>query len=978
MKIALLHDPVITVFDSYGVPDAAAALGKAGHDVRLIAAATLATLTRDEADVLVIPYKDGTFTTPQLDGLVAFQAQGGGIVILGRMPHRLTWYPYRNSDGYRLHLTLGCGPYSFSGLSAFGKQVMGCNNMPDMDFFKGKTISSLRVSAYPPDRTETLFETPVRDFAWHSTPAIAVTRYSDEFLGSRFAMIPAHDGEPRENVAGTYQRDWKPAERLLTRDWGGIDLLVCRLADWCCPQPLAIRFDCTAVHAAADNAPLSVTLRSFCAQPSAFDVRIDYDGETMRLHGSFTGPCTITLPVELPPRTFGIHRYRAELLVEGQTSVSHETTEYVLHPDASTQIGYGFSTFWAFPSAKPVAEFEQFCREMKARGCQYVRVNIPWEDIEPEPARYDWTLPDAMLSLARGTGLLLRFWMFATTRGSGLGDAGVPTWSLREPAQTFDGRTGFFPTLWSDFYRQHYFNMVEAFARRYQNTPELDRLIIDFGNSDFPYGYFYYGGDNTIFDYSPQEQQAFRQYVRQQRSGDELKVAADLLGYASLTKWDDVYVPRPADEKAWRVYLDFRRWSVQQGIAEVESIIRREAPSKLPPDLPGHGAGSIADLSSYGLDAKKRHAAEEPAEEHELGRLHNAGLLWGGEAWQVGARYREYDDALFQSLRLNADYLSLPGVDLGVSGDDVARIGFIRRSIMGSRRDTPTVAIFDRLEWNAWQSLAQIGSRLDSEVDLLQPAHRHDFSSYKLLVLPPDPWCSPGTVTGGGGGCLVPQDVPWWQRLYTATNQGLNLLVFPEMVLAGGLPFRETFGLSAVKYGERTTQTVRWPDAFGGGTSRGKCRAVDVVGNVVVRDSEGNPLLVKHPVGKGAIWFAGYDTAPDSLDGPLCYEKDRDYDTHTLTRFLKATGLSNASLDSGNVNAWKSIVRSGDREFLLVFSHREVSFTATFEIASRRPLSGVLDLATGERFVAAPTDSGRWRINLPVHGRQGRYLYGEA
>ena len=976
MKIALLQDTALTVFDSYGVSDAASALANAGHDVRIIPAATLVALGRDEADVLVMPYKDGTFTAAQLDGLVAFHAQGGGIVILGRVPHRLAWYPYRNSDGFRLHLTLGCGPYSFSGLSAFGKQVMGCDDMPDLAFFEGKTISSLRVNAYPPDRTEALFETPVRDFAWHSTPAIAVTRYGDEFLGARFAMIPAHDGEPRENVAGAYQLDWKPAPMLLTRDWGGIDRLVSRLADWCRPRPFAIRFDCTPVHEAADDAPLAVSIRSFSAQPAAFDVRIEHAGGTIELHGTVAGPRTIVLPVALPARAFGIHRYRAELLVEGQPVASHEATEYVLPPDASTQIGYGFSTFWAFPSAKPVAEFEQFCREMKARGCQYVRVNIPWEDIEPEPAHYDWTLPDAMLALARNTGLLLRFWMFATTRGSGLGDAGVPTWSLREPAQTFDGRTGFFPTLWSEFYRRHYFGMVEAFARRYHDTPELDRLIIDFGNSDFPYGYFYYGGDNTIFDYSPQEHEAFRRYVRK-RAGDVLKEAACLLGRPALDRWGDVSVPRPADEKAWGVYLDFRSWSVQQGIAEVESIIRREAPSKLPPDLPGHGAGSIADLSSYGLDAKKRHAAEEPAEEHELGRLHNAGSLWGGEAWQVGARYREYDDALFQSLRLDADYLSLPGVDLGVSGDDVARIGFIRRSIMGCQRDVPEVAIFDRLEWNAWQSLAQIGSRLDQEVDLLQPAHRHDFSSYKLLVLPPDPWCSPGTVTGGGGGCLVPQDRAWWQRLYAATSQGLNLLVFPAMVKATGIPFRETFGLSAVKYGDRTTQTVRWPDAFGGGASRGKCCAVDVAGEVVVRDSEGRPVLVKHASGKGAIWFAGYDTAPDSLDGPLCYEKDHDYDAHTLTRFLKAAGLSSPSMNSGNVNAWKSVVRSGDREFLVVFSHREASFTAAFEIASRRPLSGALDLATGERFPVTPVDSGRWRIDLPVHGRQGRYLYCE-
>jgi hypothetical protein len=884
-------------------------------------------------------------------------------------------------------MTRASGPFRIDGLSAEGRAVLGWDALPDTALLGSRTLSALRTTAYPPDVTHALLHSTDRDMAWQATPVVAVERFGEPFLGARFAMVGFNGGEPRENAAGVYRLPWQHDPGLLTREWCGMAPLLCKLVEWCAPRSVAVRLELTPVRGEKAPGPVTACVRNLGVAPMRLVLRANCasSGEGMPsgvgegLAPSPTGsvvdvaPGLTRFPLGLPSRGFGLHRHSLVAECDGAVAARHDLTEYVLPTDAPGFVGYGFSTYWAFPGGKVLNAFRTFCLEMQSRGCQYVRVNIPWEDVEPEPGRYDWTLPDEMMAFAGSSGLRLRFWMFPTTRGSGLGDAGVPLWALREPAMAADGCAGFFPSIWSPFYREHYFAMVRAFANRYATATEVDRLIIDFGNSDFPYGYFYYGGDNTIFDHSPQERDAFREFVRRQAGGD-LQAAGTVLEQPMLRAWSDIRVPTPADRKAWRAYLEFRQWSVQQGIFEVESIVRAEAPAKLSPDLPGHGAGSIADLSSYGLDAKRRHAAEEPVAESVLGRLHNAGASWGGEAWQVAARYPEYDDALFQSLRLNADYYSLPGVDLGVYGDDVARVGFIRRTAMGAERDRPEVAIFDRLEWNAWQSLAQLGSRLDIEVDLLQSAHRHDFSRYRAVVLPPDPWGVPGTVTGGGGSCLVPRDAAWWKRLHDAAMEGANVLLFPGTVNAEGLPLREAFQLPTVSYGERRKRTVRWPAAFGGGESHGHSRSVGVAGEAVVADVDGEPVLVRQPAGQGALWFAGYDTQPDSLDGPLHCERDTDYTTHTIVRFLTGVGVRPGSVESGTCNAWKSVVRRGPHTFLLVFSHRPQAFRRPFVVRSEVPLSGAWDLATGERFVVTQDRPGWWRVELTVHPRQGRYL----
>jgi hypothetical protein len=446
----------------------------------------------------------------------------------------------------------------------------------------------------------------------------------------------------------------------------------------------------------------------------------------------------------------------------------------------------------------------------------------------------------------------------------------------------------------------------------------------------------------------------------------------------TFTNREDIPVPL-ADRHpdAWRVYLDFRDWTIQGGIRETFQVCAANAPDKVPPDLPGHGAGSIADAGSIFLEVKARHWLEERTFEPRHVALHNAGPAWGGEAWQVGGDYRQYDDALFQSLRAGADYYTLPGPDLGVDGDTVARNGFIRRTVMGARRPVPELAVIDRVAWNDWASLAHVATRLDQGADLLCRQHRFDFSCYRLLALPPDE--RGGASAAGAGGSLLPGDEGWYWLIRESVEKGLNLLVFPDSCQAtrSAVPhtfLRRVLGLDDVRYGDRGPCLIDWPASFAGGQTSGLARTVLADGEVLVREAAGGPLLIRRPYGRGAILLAGYDCRPDSPDGDHRYERDACIRHHSLNRLCLHLGLAPRYLKTGQLYVTKDVVSRAGRDYLLMFSHLPATLTAAVQVRLNAPSAAAYDLATGQRFPVRPATDGWYSLEFPLHPRTGRYL----
>lgn len=979
MKIAVFESKGFTPLPEFTAEDVRRHLASRGQSCLAVDAIALESFKRAQADLLILPYVRGNFSREAMAALLGFHAGGGSLLFLGDLPNRDAWFPGRNMESWRLHLTR-CGEgVNITGLTPFGQDLLG--ELPGLAEMSGKDLPGLRITAFPPDETHCLFSIRSHDHSTTSRAVVCVERKGEPFMGAKLAVIGFIGGEPRENVQGVYQLPWTHNPGLLTRDWAGIGPLLDGLIRWLEPAAVAGAIELDPVHPLSAGGDIRVRLTTPAGAPVSLDqVRLVH-GDTRQsldlpeLTGRLQGARTAM--VRLPRRPFGITPYTLVAKVGGTEQVLAETREYVMPDDTASFPGFGASTFWAFQDNQVPEEYFTFLRELRRGGCQYIRANIPWEDIEPEPGRYDWTIPDTLADFAAREGLLFSFWLFPVTRGAGLGDGGVPAWSLKEPAIDKDGKPGNFPTLWSPFYRKHYFAMIDALTRRYAHHAGVWRYVLDFGNSDFPYGYYYYGNPSTWFDYSPIEREAFSRYLCDQRGYSLEQIGA--LYKRPFTSLEEVPVPRAdQDPEAWGIYLDFREWTIQGGIREVFRICAANAPGKVPPDLPGHGAGSIADISSLFLEVKARHWLEERKFEPRHVNLHNSGREWGGEAWQVGGNYRQYDDALFQSLRANANYYTLPGPDIGLDGDTVVRNGFIRRTIMGARRPDPELAVIDRLPWNAWDSLAHVATRLDQGADLLCRQTRFDFSCYRLLALPPDELVGQ-TATLGTAGTLLPVDEGWYWLIRESVEKGLNLLVFPDSCqphrTALPLTFlRRVLELDDVRYGDRRPCTVKWPASFESGTSSGMARSVLADGEVLVRDASGQALLVRRPCGRGSVLLAGYDCRPDSPDGDHQYERDATIGHHSLNRLCMHLGIVPRHVRTNQAYVTKERVSRAGRDYLLMFSHLPNSLTVPVQIRLNKPSTCAYDLATGERFPVRPAQDGWVALEVPLHTRTGRYL----
>lgn len=975
MRIAVVEGPGLEPMPEYSAADVIRALADSGQEVTRIDLEGLQTFTRAEVDLLILPYLNGEIPEQALCNMVQVHEQGGGLLVLGQLPHRDRWAPTRNFHAFRFHLTAYCGPGQVDGLSDEGRELLG--NLPDLERFKGLRFGCGRTTAFPPDETLPLFVSEDPQMQWESTPGVWIERKGRRFLGARFAQIACMGGEPRERAAGGYPIEWTHHPGLLTRDWPGMDLIVQRLVSAMVPRSWACALEFPPLHAVGDLFSPMLILRNLTGEMlTSSPLEVEIDGRRHPLPEQTLVPGKdLEIPLEAGAAPPGLRVWK---VWQGDECL-HRVVERIL-PDKrqkSSGLGFGFSTYWAFQHPKVPEEFITFCREMKQRGCAYVRVNLPWEDLEPEPGNYDWRIPDAYVRIADRLNLKLLFWLFPITRGATIGDGGVPDWVLKEPAMTYDGQPGFFPSLWSPWYRSHYFGMIDSLSRRYADTACLNRFIVDFGNSDFAYGYFYYVNDLTLFDYSEHERRAFADFLVHNRSLSREQVD-DLYGEPLERKGE---IPLPLADRhpeAWRVYLDFRAWSIREGLQEVERILRRNAPDKVAPDLPGHGAGSIADLSSYQLTSKADHWAEESDIPRELTGLHNAGPTWGGEAWQVGARYQEYDDALFQSLRLGSHYFTIPGPDIGVYGEDLCKVGHIRRWIEGAERTRPEIAILDHCGWDSFQSLAQVGARMDQPVDLISNRHRYDLSCYRLLVLTPNE--QGGRMgTGGGGGHLLPRDRTWSKQLRAAVEKGLQIVLFPETAgidpAAAPHPWlRQELGLTDVRYGPRTHHTIQCPASFGGGRVSGMAREIVSSGEAIVLSEGKEPLLVRRPLGNGTVWLAGYDNQPDSFDGVLSPYRTLSVAGHTLCRLATHLGIDPPRILSQQAYLYKEWLQHSHGEYLLLFSHLSEPLQFDIRLKLDQPADSLVDLATGERFTLVAGEAGWQHLHVCCPPSTGRYL----
>ena len=220
MNICIFTDPSCTALADYHAGDVQALLESRGIKYSVIGMSGLITLRRAEADILILPYVEGEFSPKALDSLLQFHAAGGSLLFLGDLPHRERWYPYRNMHASRLHLTRATDPVNIAGLTEHGRAIL--ETVEDQEFFLGRSLAGLRITAFPPDIDYPLFAVNSHSHTDKCRSVVCVERKGERFFGARMAVVGFIGGEPRENTCGAYQREWTYDPGLLTRKWKGI------------------------------------------------------------------------------------------------------------------------------------------------------------------------------------------------------------------------------------------------------------------------------------------------------------------------------------------------------------------------------------------------------------------------------------------------------------------------------------------------------------------------------------------------------------------------------------------------------------------------------------------------------------------------------------------------------------------------------------------------------------------------------------
>jgi hypothetical protein len=158
----------------------------------------------------------------------------------------------------------------------------------------------------------------------------------------------------------------------------------------------------------------------------------------------------------------------------------------------------------------------------------------------------------------------------------------------------------------------------------------------------------------------------------------------------------------------------------------------------------------------------------------------------------------------------------------------------------------------------------------------------------------------------------------------------------------------------------------------------GSCRSISTAeGNdVLLQDRSGDPLLVFRPFGKGGFLLAGYDMAPDSLDGPVKYDEQKNLGAHTLARLVGSLGIKATRLDTGQAGVYKEYIHhpASGGEFLLFYSHLRDPLPVSCRFRSTKRPRSLRELSTGAVFNVINVDDEWSTFDFSLPPIKGHYF----
>jgi hypothetical protein len=311
----------------------------------------------------------------------------------------------------------------------------------------------------------------------------------------------------------------------------------------------------------------------------------------------------VSVPVKLPALAAGHYRARLSITSNGQESVVESAAISSLSKEqfAARKAPFSRDAFGMGAVSGAGDTPVQTLPLLRELGANYFQLRFDWAQLEPEPGRYDFSLVEPYLKMARRCGLWVQIDLY-----SGYPAYTVPKWYRGEQMISNTGKTNqpmnCAVAYWTGA-RQAGLKLLETLAMRYGNNG----IVVGWnawlaGNMD---GFYMIRGtprEAGLQDYSASSQVKFRDYV-QSVLNVPLEDFSARYGQ-SIQSWDDLKQPQPRLEEVnldalWRDFMLYRSWSVEAVEMEATKAIRKYQPKAVVEYLYG---GSLSSFGHNGSD----------------------------------------------------------------------------------------------------------------------------------------------------------------------------------------------------------------------------------------------------------------------------------------------------------------------------------------------------------------------------------------
>ncbi len=222
--------------------------------------------------------------------------------------------------------------------------------------------------------------------------------------------------------------------------------------------------------------------------------------------------------------------------------------------------------------SKPATAWpEQTFAAFASHGVHYAELEMNWTAMEPRPGHFNFNFLDQMLANAAEAHVRIIpvFWYYQ-------GGNATPAWITQFEVGS-SGAVSSTPTWWSRFNRRSYFRYVTATIAHIKHNPAFGGAFLSYGWVDSMWFGWTANTSKNINGYAPADVARFHLWLPSRY--DSLN-AFNRHHHTRFTSWNAIPAAKPS-QPLFRVYQNFRNWSVIETYRHLTELVRRETAAPL-------------------------------------------------------------------------------------------------------------------------------------------------------------------------------------------------------------------------------------------------------------------------------------------------------------------------------------------------------------------------------------------------------------